>query len=222
MAKEKLVPIVSPIGELHHVNISGQGKENYDKDGYEYTATVRLTGERATAMKAIIDDQIEQKMPSGDVLKSPGYKELVKDSEGNLRSPSVRKPKTDDEELSGVFAFSFKTTTDYGAPEYKPKKIGVRNANAQPVSLGDKRVGNGTIGAASGKMRGSSYNGDYSLTLYLNAIQIVKFVEYVGDDGFDSSDEGDFEGVEDDDTGFVGQPEDSSTEDKPAKTKPKL
>jgi hypothetical protein len=218
MSKNDLVNVVTPVGELFYVNISGQGKENYDEDGYEYTASIRLTGEKAQKLIADIDEVV-QKMPKGETLKSCGYKELVKDKEGNLRSPSLRKPKTDEETLSGIFEFSFKTNTTYG--DGKAKKIGVRNANAEPVSLGDKRVGNGTIGAISGKMRGKSYKEEYSVTLYLNAIQIAKFVEYVGDDGFDEV-EGDFQGVEDEETGFVGQPETNGEAEAPAKVKPKL
>ena len=167
MAKSDLINIVTPVGELLYVNISGQGKENYDEDGYEYVASIRLTGEKVEQCKVDIQVAVD-KMPKGETLKSCGYKEFVKNKDGDLRSPTLRKPKTDEEELSGIWEFAFKTNTTYG--DGKTKKIGVRNANVQPISLGDKRVGNGTIGAISGKIGTNSYKGEYSVTLYLNAI----------------------------------------------------
>ena len=220
-----LIKVVTPLGELHYVNISGQGKENYDEDDYEYVASIRLTGDAAEKLKAEIEEIVELR-PKGDDVKSRGYKELVKTKDGNLRSPTLKKPKTDDEEATGIFEFLFKTNTTYA--DGKTKKIGTRNAANQPVSLGNARIGNGTIGCISGKMRGKSYKKEWSVTLYLNAVQITKFVEYVGDDGFEAQkvDEDSFMGIEDAETGFVGQPEGEAPaepEETPkAKVKPKL
>ena len=143
----------------------------------------------------------------------------MKDSEGNLRSPSKAKPKTDEEEDSGIWEFSFKTNTTYA--DGKTKKIAVYNANAQKIELGDKRIGNGSLGAISGKMKGGSYKKEYSVSLYLNAVQLTKFEEYVGDAGFDAQ-EGDFEGVTDEETGFTGQAESTAeAEEETPKSKPK-
>lgn len=211
----ELVNVVTPVGELFYVNISGQGKENYNEDGYEYTASIRLEGEKAQELINKINE-VAKTMPAGQNLKSQGYKELVKDSEGNLRSPSVSKPKTDDEELSGIFEFSFKTNTTFA--DGKQKKIAVYNKDAKKVELGDSRIGNGSKGAISGKMKGSTYKKDFSVSLYLNAVQLTEFEEYVGDAGFDAQ-EGDFEGTVDADTGFKGQAEAKPTKEK---VKPKL
>lgn len=215
MSKNELINVVTPVGELHYVNISGQGKENYNEDGYEYVASIRLTGEKAESLKAKIDE-VAKTMPEKHFLKSTGYKELVKDKEGNLRSPTKRKPKTKDEKETGIFEFQFKTNTTFA--DGKTKNIAVYNKDAKKINLGDRRIGNGSIGAISGKMKGASYKDEFSVSLYLNAIQLTKFEEYVGDAGFDAQDEGDFEGVEDAESGFTGQPE----EEAPAKEKPRL
>ena len=43
------------------------------------------------------------------------------------------------------------------------------------------------------------------VTLYLDAIQLVKLVEYVQDAGFDADDDGDFDGAELNEDGFVAE-----------------
>lgn len=218
----ELVNVVTPVGELFYVRISGQGKENYNEDGYEYTAAVRLTGKKAEKLIAEIDDVGEQ-IPTGHSLKSTGYKELVKSKDGTLRSPSKAKPITKDEELSGIWEFSFKTNTTFA--DGKGKKIAVYNKDAKRVEMGERMIGNGSLGSISGKMKGASYKKEFSVSLYLNAIQLTQFEEYVGDAGFEAQDEGDFDGPVDGDSGFTGQAEDDAeeeAEEPKTKVKPKL
>ncbi len=222
MSKSELVNVVTPPGDLYYVNISGQGKENYNEDGFEYVASIRLEGEKAKKLIAEIDEVAKQ-MPKDHYLKSTGYKELVKDKDGNLRSPTKRKPKTEDEKGTGIYEFQFKTNTTFA--DGKPKKITVRNGKNQKVDLGETRVGNESYGAISGKMKGTSYKDEFSVSLYLNAIQLIRLEEYVADDGFDSYEDEDdvFVGVEDAETGFTSQPEEEVKEEpKKEKAKPKL
>lgn len=211
----ELVKVVTPVGELFYVNISGQGKQNYNEDGYEYVASIRLTGEKAEKLIGEINE-VAKTMPAGLNLKSKGYRELVQDASGNLRSPTNAKPKTDEEKLSGVFEFLFKTNATYA--DGKAKKINVYNKNAKIVDIGDSKIGNGSKGAISGKMQGSVYKKDFSVSLYLNSVQLTEFHEYVGDAGFDAQ-EGDFDGVVDKESGFTGQAE---AEPSKEKVKPKL
>lgn len=222
-----LVKCVTPVGELHYVNISGQGKQNYNEDGYEYVASIRLSGEKAE--KLIADfDAIAETMPAGMTLKSCGYTEVVKDSEGKLRVPTKNKPKTDDEEGTGVYNFTFKTNVTYG--DGRPKKItvyndGKKSPNGKPqiVNLGDRKIGNGSIGAISGVLKGSPYKKEFSVSAYLNSIQIVKFEEYIGDAGFDAQDDGEFDGAfEDEESGFESVPEEQGESTKEEKAKPRL
>ena len=44
------IKVTSPIGNLMYVMISGQGKENYDGDGYEYKNCVDVADKDAVAI----------------------------------------------------------------------------------------------------------------------------------------------------------------------------
>lgn len=211
-----LQKVVTPQGMLMYVNISGQGKQNYNQDGYNYVATNFLSGQAAEDMKAKIDAVLGE-VPKGKNVKSKGYRQVYKDSDGKYFVETTnRKADLDNgDEETEYTAFGFVTATTW--KDGNPKKIKVYNAKAQPVDLGEKRVGNGTIGSISGNMQRFDRGRDVGVSLFLNAIQISKFVEYEGDDGFEATEDGDFVGV-DEDTGFE-MGETNEGEDKP---KPKL
>jgi hypothetical protein len=218
------IPVTSPVGELHWVNISGQGKQNYNEDGYNYVATVFLGGDKAEALKAKVDDVLGD-VPKGKTVKSTGYRKLYKDAEGTLRAPNKDgKILVDGVDIFGdceetdMYAFQFTTRTTFA--DGKTKKISVYNKDAKKVELGDRKVGNGSIGAISGKMERFERGKEVGVSLYLNAIQLTKFTEYSGDAGFEAQ-EGDFESVEDEETGFTGETESEAAA--PAKkAKPRL
>lgn len=229
MSKNDLVPVVTPVGELHWVNISGQGKENYNEDGYNYVATVHLEGDKAKVLRDKIEEVLGE-VPKGKTVKSRGYRELMKDKEGNLHTPNKDgeiivdgENITDDCEASGIFAFTFTTGTTFA--DGKTKVVSVYNAGSkagkpQKVNLGERKIGNGSEGAISGKMRRFERGKDIGVSLFLHAVQLTKFNEYEGDAGFDVQ-EGDFEGV--DDAGFESGGD--TAEEVPAKkekAKPKL
>jgi len=212
MAKKyELVPIVTGFGDIMYVNISGKGKRNFNDDGDEFTATVHLKGEAAKETIAKIDELIAQG-PKDLELVSKGYKELLVDEAGKLYSPNKHgkvkvKTKNDDGEVvstditstlkpSGVFAVTMKTQTTF--QDGKTKKIIVQNAKAKTVELGERKVGNGTTGALSGKMKIYTQKDDWGIALFLSGLQITKFVKYEGDAGFEAQDDG-FEDFEDDD-----------------------
>lgn len=226
MSADKGTKNVTPVGELHWVNISGQGKENYNGDGYNYVATVYLTGEKAENERKKIDDVLGP-VPKGAIVKSKGYKELLKDKDGNLYSPdktgavNVENEDGDivdiseDCEASGIWAFTYSTKTTF--EDGKTKEIAVYNKDAKKINMGDKLIGNGSSGAISGKLKRFVSGKEVGVSLFLHALQITKFVEYEGGAGFGAQ-EGEFEGHSDTETGFTGQPEEAP---KP-KTKPKL
>lgn len=232
MSVDKGVKNVTPVGELHWVNITGQGKENYNGDGYNYVATVYLEGEAAEAERKKIDDVLGP-VPKGANVKSLGYRNLVKDSEGNLYTPNakgeVNVTNEDGEEVdisdsceaTDIWAFTYTTKTEF--EDGKPKEIAVYNKDAKKISMGDKLIGNGSLGAISGKLKRFAKGKDIGVSLFLHAIQITKFEEYQGGAGFGAQ-EGEFEGVSDEDTGFTGQPESEANEAPKGKgkTKPKL
>jgi hypothetical protein len=184
-----LIGVVTPVGELHYVQISGQGKLNYNEDGYVYVATVNLTGDAAEELKSKIDAVIGD-VPKGKNLKSKGYRELMKDADGLYTPTANTKERDADAEPSGITAFTFSTSTSFS--DGKPKKISVYNSANPPsrINLGDKKIGNGSKGAISGKMQRYEKGKDVGISLFLNAVQLVDFKEYVDDAGFEAQDGG--------------------------------
>lgn len=211
MANDK-VPVTTPKGELYYVNISGQGKQNYNEDGYEYTATVYCEKDDPETV-ALIEkiDELIGPVPKGKTLKSQGYRPVWKNAEGNYFVPTANRKGGDEEgdEETTLLAFAFKTGTTF--EDGKTKKINVFNSKAGKISLGDKKIGNGSIGRISGKMKRNENGKDISVSLFLNGVQINKFVEYVDDGGFEADDDEEgFMGVETD--GTEGMEEDNSTD----------
>lgn len=213
MSKENYV---TPPGELKWVNITGQGKENYNQDGYEYVATIKLSGEHATNLIEKIDE-VTGPIPAGKTKGSARYKQLYKNSEGELYTVNeeVEGRSASDGKPTDSYEFTFATNVVF--PDGRPTKIGVYNAAAKKIDLGDRLIGNGTIGAISGQIKQYTNGKRIGASLYLKSIQIIKFEEYSGDAGFESQD-GDFEGFVDEESGFATQAEDNP----PKKKKPKL
>jgi len=184
-----LVPVVTPVGELHYVNISGQGKQNYNEDGYNYVATINLTGKDAEDLKEEIDEVIGE-VAKGENLKSRGYRELMEDEKGIYTPTQNTKERDASAKATGIYAFSFSTATTFA--DGKTKKISVYNSANPPsrINLGDKKIGNGSKGCISGKMQRYKKGKDVGISLFLNAVQLVDFKEYVDDAGFAAQDGG--------------------------------
>lgn len=209
----ELVKVSTPVGKLMWVNISGQGKLNYNEDGYDYVASVILDKEVAKPLIDQIKEVYEDDCQKGREVQSLGYKACTE--EGLTKNEDGSEVKA---ETAKYFAFNFKTKTTF--KDDKPKKITVYNSNAKKVDIGDTRIGNGTIGAISGSIRYYFKGKKDGVSLWLNSVQIIKLVEYTEDAGFEASKEGGFTGVEDTETGFVGQPEELANET--PKAKPRL
>ena len=153
----------------------------------------------------------------------------MKDGEGNLYSPNKDDKvfkKVDGESVditkecspSGVWAFTFRTGTTF--PDGKTKQVNVFNNAKRKVNMGERKIGNGTTGAISGKMRMFERGKEWGVSLFLSNIQIVKFVPYEGDAGFEEQD-GDFDGNFDGDS-FEEPAEAPKEEAKTEKSKPRL
>jgi hypothetical protein len=186
--------LVTPIGELNWVFITDQGKKDLNGND-RFVASVRFHKDSAEfkAVQKQINDFWNANKPKGAKLKSNGIQ--------------VVKEKTDEVDSEGDAVYeetemrdiSFWTGTTF--PNGNAKVIKTHNSRGSEVSLGSKKIGNGSIGAISGVMdiydQGVAARG---VTLYLNAILIKKLVEYTGGDaGFeDVSEDGDFDGTEDD------------------------
>lgn len=217
-----LVPIVTPVGELHYVQISGQGKLNYNEDGYNYVGTIYLTGEAAQAVITALKETLGD-VPKSKNLKSKGYRELLEDDEGVYQPTSNTTERDAGAKKTGTYAFNFSTNTTF--KDGKKKKVSVYNSANPPsrIDLGERKIGNGSKGAISGKLRRYEKGKDVGVSLFLNAVQLVEFVEFTGDDGFEQQ-EGGFTGTDDGfnpSTAEASVEQDTATEEKP-KAKPKL
>lgn len=213
-----LIKVATPVGELHYVNISGQGKESYNEDGYEYVATVYLDKTKPEVAEFIARiEELKLSGPKDKSLQTSGYFDLFKDEEGKLFARTEEKTGGEPTNFVGV---RFKTKTTFS--DGKPKKITVYDVKCKVVDLGDRRVGNGTIGAIAGAMQLYVNGKKWGISMFLNSIQITKFIEYVGDAGFEEQ-EGDFEGFDAGGDFETKSAPESKAEEKPAtKTKPKL
>jgi len=188
--------LVTPVGDLMWVFITGNGKKDLnDKD--RFVASVSLPEDSAQAQRitAEVDAFWEANKPKGSKkAKSTGIR-IEEDKEGNP---------------TGNILVNFWTGTSF--PDGKAKVIKTMNSRGAEVSLGDKKIGNGSRGAISGVMDIYVNGPNKGVTLYLNAIQITKFVEYAADAGFEAQeDEGGFTGEDLNDAGFEAQT-DTATE----------
>lgn len=216
MSAEK---ITSPVGELEWVTISGKGKPNMSGK-LEYKVDVVLEGEQAEALKKLIDDFWADNKPNKvKKPKSLGYypHKVLTDEKDEDGDPIW--------EEDGKTAFVFKTGTTF--KDGNAKTIPIYNAKGAEVSLGKKQIGNGSRGRVQGAMDIYEVKSEAGKTqsagvsLYLNGLQLAKFVEYKGGVNFDGLDAeyGDFEGFEDDGMDAINDDENVSDTDAGDKVK---
>jgi len=177
MADEK-TKVKSPKGELVYVNITGLGKLDYDGKFYEYTAGIKLDKKKAKEFYAEICDYFNKNKPSWFKDKEPSNKIKRKQDDGN-------------------FLFQFKTKAEFEDDKGNSRacKIGIANHKGKEVKLPDgEGIGNGSIGKISGTMtvHSDKRGGTAGVSLWLSNIQLLKYVKYVADMGFDEED-GEFE-----------------------------
>jgi len=169
--------ITTPKGELRYVQVSGLGKLDYDGKFYEYNASIVLNKKDAKKLYGEICEFFEEEKPIWFRGKEP-----------------TNKIKRETEE--GDFIFHFKTKTEFEDDKgnVRHTKIGIINFKNKAVNLpSDEAIGNGSIGRISGTMTifSDKRGGSAGVSLWLNNIQLLKYVKYVPDTGFDEEDEGD-------------------------------
>lgn len=185
MSKANVQTISSPKGELMWLFITGEGKKQIDKNKpNKFEASVRFKDDDPELLKFEKEVKAfwkENKPTPKATLSSTGIKkEYIKNDDG-------------DKEYTGYSLIVFKTGVTF--PDGKAKVITVHNAKGDKVNMGDKLIGNGSIGYILGAMAVYPDQGSGAgVTLYLNAVQLTKFVEYTGgvetveDEGWDGSD----------------------------------
>lgn len=198
-------PIETPRGTLEWVTIAGEGKPNLSGK-MQYVANLVLeTPEDTATIEAMINEFWEANKPEkfSKAPKSTGiYDHMVPTGEKDEEGKAIMQP-------SGKKYLAFKTGTTYN--DGKPKAIKVLNSKNNPVVLGDTKIGNGSIGRIAGAMGiyKSTVPGkpnqvlEAGVTLYLDAIKLLKLEEYSGGPSF-SSDDSEYDAVGEE---FVGNEE---------------
>lgn len=209
--------IDTPVGDLEWVMISGQGKLNTLNDKYYFQATLLLPEDDENCKQLMSD--IEQWWKD-----NPPSKKWNKKEASTLGfKPNMVKTEEIDEDTDepiykpdGRIAFIFKTETTY--KDGNPKVIKTANAKGAEVALGDRKIGNGSRGRIKGVITTYEQPKDAGTSLYLNSIQLAKFVPYTGGPSFDEiEDEG-----EDAFEGFDGEEAPIADEKDTASAKPRL
>ena len=176
----------SPKGTLEWVTIDGDGKENLSGK-LQYVANVVV--EADSPVIAQIEKFWEENKPAGfkKKAKSTGiYPHTTDSGEKDEDGKPIYKE-------DGKVYLAFKTGTTF--PDGSTKKVQIYNAKARKVELPEgTKIGNGSIGIISGAMgiyQNKTPKGalvDAGVTLYLDAIQILKLEEFTTDAGFDADD----------------------------------
>lgn len=194
--------IKTPVGKLFWVRISGDG----------YDASI-IGGEKSGDTKMVKSACLHLNKNSKeckDFIKLLETEWEDYKSTKKIKTPAKSmgfKPVLDENGKETEFIeFKFKTNSFF--PDGKPNVVKVLNAKGNEIDLGDRLIGNESVGVIHGTVAPYTFAGSHGLSLYLVAIQLVKFVEYSG--GIEADDLSDLsEG--DDEPAFEG----FNTSDKP-------
>lgn len=161
--------IESPVGEFKWAFIT-KPRENLSGVS-QFSITVNMSEDTA---QPLIEEIMATWKESGikKQMKSAGYK-------------------TEDD---GTISFSFKTNATFG--DGSSNHVSVFDSKGKKVDLGDKLMGNGSTGRVKGLAASYESGANAGVTLYLNSVQIMKFVEYEGGDSFDALEGDGFTGME--------------------------
>lgn len=181
MMNSNSLKVVTPVGVLKWVAVSGMGVKNNLKNPAvdEYRANVILPIAEATELTKQIDTLYAHnnagQLGPKKTMQSLGYKFCDVDG---LKTDENGNTLTD----SDYLLFAFKTGIKF--QDGQMKHIGVYNANGQKTQLGDKKIGNGSKGCISGVAVYYVNGIKDGISLYLNSVQLVVFKEYADDPGF--------------------------------------
>ena len=186
MAQAKL-SFKTPLLPLSWVNIQGVGKlkmnkeDNQDPANYNYTATVTYPNEDAMkADKAIFDKFWRENKPAGTTKQSyQMFKPVMKDVLGADGKPTLDEDDAKIKVPTGEYSLTAKTITHW-PKDGKQNVVKVLRGNGNPLNIGDKVIGVGSIGVLHGSLGINAFGGNEGLAFYLDAVQLKKFVEYVG------------------------------------------
>ena len=100
---------------------------------------------------------------------------------------------TDEEtgEETGEILFIFKTNPVFPSGDKKIVKVFTAKKPVREVQLNGQLIGRESVGKAIGTLAIYEYDGEYGVSLYLDAISLSKFVPYVGGVDINDIDEDD-------------------------------
>lgn len=202
--KKKRPSRLTPKGELlfAHIVEPDYGTRDYPDEEGSFTLTLRLDGGDSEALLAKLHDDIEEAREQ----TKEGFAGLSVATRKKLGKPEFVLPGTTEydretEEPTGCTLFRFKTKAFYTnrAGEKRARHVPVFDSMARPVTLAEE-PGNGSLARVS--FTAVPYfvegQGKGGLTLYLNAVQILKLnaagARSAADYGFaaDEAEEGGF------------------------------
>ena len=203
MAAQVKLTFKTPILPLAWVNISGQGKlkmnaeDNGDPANYNYTATAVYPDEAAMKKdKAVFDKFWRENKPQGCTKQN--YDMFKPEMEPDLDDRGKEQYDEDDaliKKPTGRWTLAAKTITHWPR-DGKQNIVKVLRGNGKALDLGDRMIGEGSIGVIHGSLGINAFPGNEGLAFYLQAVQLKKFVEYVGNDNVEAEDLGEDEGME--------------------------
>ena len=196
--------IVTPVGRLQYVTISGEGALNKLKSPptLEYRASVLVPIAEAKELIAELAEYYTEAASGKLTKKTAGWYYANEDGSKS-------------EKATELILFNFKTATQF--KDGNRKTINVFNSSGKAISLKDEnghhlKIDNSSRGCIQGLATYYTNAGNDGLSLWLNAVQLVKFVEYDGNPGFKKIEGGDnFEGVKTD-SGFANNSNPNETE----------
>lgn len=191
--------LVTPKGDLAWVFITGEGRKDLNGND-RFVASVKYPNgaDELAKVQAEIKEFWDENKPKG---------------KGKPKSTGVKVETDKEGEETGFTLVNMWTGTTF--PNGNPKVVKTYNSKGAEVSLGSKSIGNGSVGSLSGTMAIYENGPNVGVTIYLNAVQLSKFVEFSQDAGFEADDEEGF-------TGLEGTDFDESDEDVPHQPSPKV
>ena len=134
----------------------------YDSDGVYHT---KLTFPSMESIEDLVD-----------LMKEEALEEL-----GKAKAAKAQFPVAENDD--GTVTVKFKSKK---APKFFDGK-------GNPIkNIADLNIGGGSVLKIKGAAKGYANGSNIGVTLYINAVQVIKYVEYSAGGGFDADDEADF------------------------------
>ncbi len=169
--------------------VTGEGVDNYDEDGKEYSASVLLDKKQRKDILDTVMKYWKKHKPEGGGKEPDNFDNIVRDGD------------------DGGFILYSKTQTEFISDKGVATANKVTIVNHEGTKLDPEEFGNigkGSEGRLAVKMgiytQGKGKKMKAGISLYLSAVKLTKFVAYEGSDGssaFGTDDKGEVSGAGD-------------------------